>query len=110
MGKKYKLLFTREFLRRLKKLDRHVQIRILREIKNLEENPFSGKTVERTPQRTYITPNRRLQNNLSSIKRSNSNLNGWPPQNNLWKIKCVEKGCSYTYPFEAASRPSELPT
>ena len=43
MSKKYKLLFTREFLRRLKKLDRQVQIRILREIKILEENPFSGK-------------------------------------------------------------------
>ena len=43
MSKKYKPLFTREFLRRLKKLDRQVQIRILREIKILEENPFSGK-------------------------------------------------------------------
>ena len=43
MSKKYKLIFTREFLRRLKKLDREVQIRILRRLKILEGKPFSGK-------------------------------------------------------------------
>jgi len=43
MSKKYKLFFTREFLRRLKKLDREIQIRILRRLKTLEGKPFSGK-------------------------------------------------------------------
>lgn len=43
MSKKYKLFFTREFLRRLKKLDREIQIRILKRLKTLEGKPFSGK-------------------------------------------------------------------
>ena len=43
MSKKHKLLFTREFLRRLKRLDREVHIRVLRRVKILEEKPFSGK-------------------------------------------------------------------
>jgi len=43
MSERYKLVFTNEFLKRLKELDRQVQIRILRGIKILEENPFSGK-------------------------------------------------------------------
>ena len=43
MSKKYKLLFTREFLRRLKRLDKEVHIKVLRRIKILEEKPFSGK-------------------------------------------------------------------
>jgi len=43
MKKKYELLFTREFLRKVRKLDRQVQIRILREIKVLENDPFRGK-------------------------------------------------------------------
>ena len=55
MSKKYKLLFTREFLRRLKRLDREVHIRVLRRVKILEEKPFSGKKVRGTPQRTSIT-------------------------------------------------------
>ncbi len=46
MSEKYKLLFTREFLRKLKELDRQVQIRILRGIKILEENPLSGKRLK----------------------------------------------------------------
>ncbi|MDH5794090.1 MAG: type II toxin-antitoxin system RelE/ParE family toxin [Candidatus Bathyarchaeota archaeon] len=43
MKKKSELLFTREFLRRLRRLDKQVQIRILRELKVLEGNPFCGK-------------------------------------------------------------------
>ena len=43
MKKKFELLFTNEFLKRLKKLDRQTQIRILRELKNLEEQPLAGK-------------------------------------------------------------------
>lgn len=43
MRKKYELLFTREFLRRLRKLDRQVQVRILRDLRVLEDNPFCGK-------------------------------------------------------------------
>jgi mRNA-degrading endonuclease RelE of RelBE toxin-antitoxin system len=40
MKKKYELLFTREFLRKAGELDRQVQIRILREIKALEDDSF----------------------------------------------------------------------
>ena len=43
MKKKYELVFTKEFLRRLKNLDRQAQIRILRELKVLEKQPFAGK-------------------------------------------------------------------
>jgi len=43
MSKRYNLVFTKEFLRRLKELDRHVQIRMLKGVKILEENPFAGK-------------------------------------------------------------------
>jgi len=43
MSKRYKLVFTNEFLKRLKELDRQAQIRVLRRIKTLEESPFSGK-------------------------------------------------------------------
>jgi len=43
MSKKYKLIFTREFLRRLRRLNRSTQVRVLREIKTLEINPFAGK-------------------------------------------------------------------
>jgi len=43
MKRKSKLLFTREFLRKLKRLDRQTQIRILRQIKVLETKPVSGK-------------------------------------------------------------------
>ena len=43
MKKKYKLVFTKEFLRRLKNLDKQTQIRILRELKVLEKQPLAGK-------------------------------------------------------------------
>ena len=43
MKKKFELVFTREFLRRLKRLDRQVQVRILRELKVLESDPSCGK-------------------------------------------------------------------
>ncbi len=43
MKKKFELVFTREFLRRLRTLDKQTQIRILRELKILEEQPFAGK-------------------------------------------------------------------
>ena len=43
MKKRFELVFTKEFLRRLKDLDKKTQIRILRELKILEEQPFAGK-------------------------------------------------------------------
>ena len=43
MKKKCELIFTREFLKRLKRLDRQTQIRILTDLKILEEKPFTGK-------------------------------------------------------------------
>jgi len=43
MSRRYKLVFTNEFLKRLKELDRQARIRVLRRIKTLEESPFSGK-------------------------------------------------------------------
>ena len=43
MKRQSKLLFTKEFLRRLKQLDKQTQIRILKNIKTLEEDPFAGK-------------------------------------------------------------------
>jgi len=43
MKKKFELLFTREFLKRLKRFDRQTQIRVLRELRILEEQPFAGK-------------------------------------------------------------------
>jgi len=43
MSKRYKLIFTNEFLRRLKELDKQIQIRVLKEVRILEENPFAGK-------------------------------------------------------------------
>ncbi|RLI23177.1 type II toxin-antitoxin system RelE/ParE family toxin [Candidatus Bathyarchaeota archaeon] len=43
MSKKYKLIFTREFLRRLRRLNKSTQVRVIREIKTLEINPFAGK-------------------------------------------------------------------
>jgi mRNA-degrading endonuclease RelE of RelBE toxin-antitoxin system len=41
--KKFEVVFTREFLRRLRDLDKQTQIRILRELKILGEQPFAGK-------------------------------------------------------------------
>ena len=43
MKRNFELIFTREFLKRLKHLDRQTQIRVLKELKLLESNPFSGK-------------------------------------------------------------------
>ena len=43
MKKNFELFFTREFLKRLKRLDRQTQIRILKELKILEEKPFASK-------------------------------------------------------------------
>ena len=43
MKKKYELVFTKEFLRKLKNLDMQTQIRILRELKVLKKQPFTGK-------------------------------------------------------------------
>lgn len=43
MKKKFELVFTREFVKRLKNLDKDNQIRILRDLKILEEQPFVGK-------------------------------------------------------------------
>ena len=43
MKKKFELVFTREFLKRLKRVEKQTQIRILRELKTLEEQPFVGK-------------------------------------------------------------------
>ena len=43
MKKNFELTFTREFLKRLKRLDRQTQIRILKELKILEEKPFASK-------------------------------------------------------------------
>ena len=43
MSERYELVFTKEFLRKIKKLDRKTQVRVLRSLKVLEKNPFSGK-------------------------------------------------------------------
>ncbi len=43
MKSKFELFFTKEFLRRMKKLDRPSQIRIIKELKILENQSFAGK-------------------------------------------------------------------
>jgi mRNA-degrading endonuclease RelE of RelBE toxin-antitoxin system len=43
MRKKFELLFTREFFKELKPLEKETQIRIIHELKTLEEHPFAGK-------------------------------------------------------------------
>ncbi len=43
MKKNFELIFTKESLKRLKHLDRQTQIRILRELKVLEDKPLAGK-------------------------------------------------------------------
>ena len=43
MKKSFELVFTKEFQKRLKRLDRQTQIRILRELKILEDKPFANK-------------------------------------------------------------------
>lgn len=37
------LIFTKEFLKKLKRLDRQTQIRILRDLKILSDKPFASK-------------------------------------------------------------------
>ena len=43
MKKNFELIFTKEFAKRLKRLDRQTQIRILTELKILEDKPFASK-------------------------------------------------------------------
>lgn len=43
MKKSFEIIFTLEFLKKLRHLDRQTQIRILRELKILEEKPLAGK-------------------------------------------------------------------
>lgn len=43
MKKKFEIIFTDQFRRDLEGLDKQTQIRILREIQILKENPFAGK-------------------------------------------------------------------
>ena len=43
MKENYKLVFTRELVKTIKHLDRQTRIRILGELKILEDKPFAGK-------------------------------------------------------------------
>ena len=43
MNRRFELVFTGEFLRKVKKLNKEDQIRILRELRILEETPLVGK-------------------------------------------------------------------
>jgi mRNA interferase RelE/StbE len=43
MKKNFELFFTNEFLKKIKRFDRQTQIRVLKELKILESNPFAGK-------------------------------------------------------------------
>lgn len=43
MKKSFELVFTKESVKRLKRIDRQIQIRILKELKILENNPLVGK-------------------------------------------------------------------
>lgn len=43
MKARFELVFTKEFLRRLRQLNKQTQIRILRKLRTLEEKPFIGK-------------------------------------------------------------------
>jgi mRNA interferase RelE/StbE len=43
MKKNFELIFTKEFLKRLKRLDRPTQIRIMRDLKILEAKSFASK-------------------------------------------------------------------
>lgn len=43
MKARFELVFAKEFLRRLRQLDRQTQIRILRKLRTLEAKPFAGK-------------------------------------------------------------------
>jgi mRNA interferase RelE/StbE len=43
MKKNYELIFTKEFLKNLKRLDRQTQVRILKELQILKIKPVAGK-------------------------------------------------------------------
>jgi len=43
MSKKYKLIFTREFLRKLRRLNKSTQVRVLKKVKILEKVRLSEK-------------------------------------------------------------------
>jgi len=43
MSERFELVFTREFLKRLRGFSKQTQIRILRELRILEEKPLVGK-------------------------------------------------------------------
>ena len=43
MNRRFELVFTGEFLRKVKKLNKEDQIRILRELRILKEKPLTGK-------------------------------------------------------------------
>ena len=43
MKKIFELIFTKEFLKRFRHLDRQAQIRVLRDLRILQEQPFAGK-------------------------------------------------------------------
>ncbi len=53
MRTRFKLEFTPRFERRLKDLDREIQIRILQDVQILTENPFAGKLLKGQWQGTY---------------------------------------------------------
>jgi len=43
MNRRFELVFTKEFLRKLKKLNKQTQISILHQLRILEQEPFAGK-------------------------------------------------------------------
>jgi mRNA-degrading endonuclease RelE of RelBE toxin-antitoxin system len=43
MKKIFELIFTKEFLKRFKRFDRQTQIRVLSDLRILQEQPFAGK-------------------------------------------------------------------
>jgi mRNA interferase RelE/StbE len=43
MKTRLELQFTKEFLRKLKQINKQTQVRILHQLKTLEEKPFAGK-------------------------------------------------------------------
>lgn len=43
MKKKFDIVFTKQFLKEIRNLDRPTQIRVLRELRILEEQPLLGK-------------------------------------------------------------------
>ncbi|MGD6806916.1 MAG: type II toxin-antitoxin system RelE family toxin [Candidatus Bathyarchaeia archaeon] len=43
MKKSFELVFTKEFLKKLKRLDRQTRSRLIKELKILEDKPFASK-------------------------------------------------------------------